>query len=236
MLSHLSCFVSPPRFQVKNMNLTLRLIQRPGQGREIQLKEGTFAIGRSGECYLRVRSDLVSRRHCEIRVTDTSVVVQDLGSKNGTFVNQQRIDGVRELNKGDVLEVGPLKMEIHYVPVAAPPVDAPQTAGPPPTPPSSEEDDISTWLDDVSVVNVASRDTDAVTDDETRQVKFHRPADDDTATGDSTLASAGGQPADQRRETERKQQPGKLPPIPKEISKDSSEAAQDILRQMQQRR
>lgn len=218
------------------MYLTLRLIQRSGQGRDIRLNKGTFAIGRSSECYLRVRSDLVSRKHCEIQVTDASAVVQDLGSKNGTFVNQQRIEDARQLKTGDLLEVGPLKLEVHSMPAAAAPAKAPPTAKPPAKPPSSEEDDISQWLDDAETSSITSRDTDVVADDDTRQVRFPKPSNKDAATSDSTLASDGQHPAEPHGQKSQKKQPGKLPPIPHEKAKDSSEAALDILRQMQQRR
>jgi DNA-binding winged helix-turn-helix (wHTH) protein len=76
-------------------------------GREIPLPNGVHLIGRGEEC--RIRSDLrkVSRRHARVRVTPEGVVVEDLGSRNGTWVNGRRIEGAAELNAGDTVRVGP---------------------------------------------------------------------------------------------------------------------------------
>ena len=57
-------------------------------------------------------SDRVSRRHCEIFFKEGLAAVRDFGSKNGTFVNGERLQGERELKNGDHLKVGPLEFEV----------------------------------------------------------------------------------------------------------------------------
>ncbi|MFV2066845.1 MAG: FHA domain-containing protein [Pirellulales bacterium] len=94
------------------MRVNLRITSSSKAGKELPLKRGTYLIGRSHECSLRARSDLVSRRHCELIVDRRSVVVRDLGSKNGTLVNGQRIDEPRALESGDKLQIGPMKFEV----------------------------------------------------------------------------------------------------------------------------
>ena len=49
----------------------------------------------------------MSRKHCEITIVDDELLVKDLGSRNGTYVNGEKTD-VKELSEGDVLSVGPL--------------------------------------------------------------------------------------------------------------------------------
>ena len=56
-------------------------------GKMIPLATKKFLIGREQDCHLRPNSELMSRHHCVFAVDDFSVRVRDLGSTNGTFVN-----------------------------------------------------------------------------------------------------------------------------------------------------
>jgi hypothetical protein len=62
-------------------------------------------IGRE-DCEIILADPEVSRRHAAIRVVPGGVGIEDLGSRNGTFVNDERIDGVRQLSAGDEVQVG----------------------------------------------------------------------------------------------------------------------------------
>lgn len=70
-----------------------------------EVTELPFLIGRHEDCDLRVPVPAISGHHAELSVGDDGLVVRDLGSKNGTFVNHERIDGERRLAEGDVLHV-----------------------------------------------------------------------------------------------------------------------------------
>jgi serine/threonine protein kinase len=65
-------------------------------------------LGRAPECDVRVVDDRhrVSRRHCRLSIRPPHVVVRDLGSHNGTYVNGVLIDGDRDLCDGDELRLG----------------------------------------------------------------------------------------------------------------------------------
>lgn len=69
----------------------------------------------------------ISRNHCEITTVDGSLVVRDLNSKNGTFVNGARVTE-SALRPGDSLSVGPLTFRVQYTPVAAPPAQRPKAS------------------------------------------------------------------------------------------------------------
>jgi DNA-binding CsgD family transcriptional regulator len=69
------------------------------------LECGTFQLGRSSKCDLVLAHHTVSRRHAEFVVTAKKVTVCDLGSRNGTFVNGERI-GTAHLIKGDRIQFG----------------------------------------------------------------------------------------------------------------------------------
>lgn len=68
----------------------------------------SVVIGRQSECEIPIPSEEVSRRHAELRVTPDGVMVEDLGSSNGTYVNDRRI--TRQLMKaGDELRLDTIR-------------------------------------------------------------------------------------------------------------------------------
>jgi hypothetical protein len=73
---------------------------------EIDLAEGENLIGRGAECRLRIVSDMVSRRHARITVSASRVLLEDLGSKNGTRLNGRRLASASVLCGGDEIIVG----------------------------------------------------------------------------------------------------------------------------------
>lgn len=73
---------------------------------DIELVAGAFLIGRSADCQLSLDDPLVSRRHALLLVTENSVSVRDLDSRNGVFVNGSRIQGERPLSPGDTVTIG----------------------------------------------------------------------------------------------------------------------------------
>jgi pSer/pThr/pTyr-binding forkhead associated (FHA) protein len=76
------------------------------------LRLGETLLGRSPYCSIVINDGLVSRQHAAIRVTREGMAIEDLGSRNGTFVNQRRISGTQVLSPGDRIDVGGHLMEI----------------------------------------------------------------------------------------------------------------------------
>src|SRR3954466_5256469 len=74
------------------------------EGREQNLQAGA-TIGREG-CDVNLMDPEVSRRHAAIRDQGGSLAIEDLGSTNGTFVNDKRISEVTVLNDGDIVRLG----------------------------------------------------------------------------------------------------------------------------------
>jgi predicted component of type VI protein secretion system len=70
--------------------------------------ESEVLIGRADDCDMQIVEPSVSRHHCGIVVStgEQSVRVRDRGSVNGTFINDQRIDGLCDIHDGDKLTVG----------------------------------------------------------------------------------------------------------------------------------
>jgi pSer/pThr/pTyr-binding forkhead associated (FHA) protein len=94
------------------MKAVLRILSGTSAGETYPLSGRQFLIGRERDCHLRPDNDLVSRHHCVLRLDEYVVRVRDLGSRNGTFVNGQRIKGDVVLRDGDKLFVGDLALEV----------------------------------------------------------------------------------------------------------------------------
>jgi DNA-binding winged helix-turn-helix (wHTH) protein len=78
--------------------------------RPIVLSEGANEIGRDPESAVVVDHASVSRHHARIIVAGSSARLEDLDSKNGTFVRDQRVNGSMNLADGDEIRVGTQKM------------------------------------------------------------------------------------------------------------------------------
>jgi pSer/pThr/pTyr-binding forkhead associated (FHA) protein len=89
--------------------MKIRLIERgatPDDTHEVAVNQPEFLIGRGTDCDLRLRSSSVSRHHCVIRVTSDETTVVDLGSSNGTLLNDRPVRSPTTLHTGDVLKIG----------------------------------------------------------------------------------------------------------------------------------
>lgn len=82
----------------------------PRSGMTYKLAPGNTTVGRHPESDIFLNDVTVSRHHCRFQVTEDSISVEDSGSTNGTYVNDQRIDNV-ELGPGDEVLVG----RFHFV-------------------------------------------------------------------------------------------------------------------------
>ena len=82
----------------------------PKAGSRYVLDVGTTTLGRHPESTMFFDDITVSRRHAEVDFDGTSVVVRDVGSLNGTYLNQKPLDDRGELAEGDVLQIGKFKL------------------------------------------------------------------------------------------------------------------------------
>ena len=94
------------------MEVNLIVANGKQMGKKISVSSSKFLIGRGEECHLRPQSSLVSRKHCIILIEENSAAIEDLGSTNGTFVNDEKLEQRRELKTGDRIKVGMLGLEV----------------------------------------------------------------------------------------------------------------------------
>lgn len=76
--------------------------------REIVLSEGENVLGRHPDCLLLLDDPDVSRHHARILVVGDTATLEDLGSKNGTYLQGKKITGVVRLSDGDDIQLGSL--------------------------------------------------------------------------------------------------------------------------------
>jgi len=94
------------------MQVTLNVVGGKHAGKIVPVTAPRFFIGRAPDCHVRSTSSSISRHHCVILVGLCVIDVQDLGSKNGTWVNGEQVRGHRFLQSGDRLAVGRLEFEV----------------------------------------------------------------------------------------------------------------------------
>lgn len=75
-----------------------------------ELRDGTYVLGRSEDSDIFLNDVTVSRKHAEISVKGNKVTIRDLDSLNGTFVNNQLIEGEHSLKDGDIVQIGRFKL------------------------------------------------------------------------------------------------------------------------------
>ncbi len=89
------------------------------EARQIPLFEGENIVGRAPDAAVWLDIPGVSRQHANIRLEGGRATIEDLGSKNGTFVGGERLIAPRLLNEGDQIRVGSVVMSFRIPPPAA---------------------------------------------------------------------------------------------------------------------
>jgi hypothetical protein len=84
--------------------MTKFIEEKPMAGRELEITAG-LVVGRTGSD-VELADPEVSRRHATFRDVDGGIAVEDLGSSNGTFVNEQPVQGIVTLKPGDAVRFG----------------------------------------------------------------------------------------------------------------------------------
>jgi pSer/pThr/pTyr-binding forkhead associated (FHA) protein len=85
----------------------LVLVEGDAEVHVYPLLADNLVIGRGKECHIRALDDgAVSRKHASVTRDGVRFMLQDLGSSNGVYVNDKRIEGPHELRVGDRVEIG----------------------------------------------------------------------------------------------------------------------------------
>ncbi|MBN2694252.1 FHA domain-containing protein [bacterium] len=73
---------------------------------EFPLQEQITIIGREESCHISISSQTISRKHFRIIAKGLKMYIEDLGSSNGTLLNEQKIDKVTEITENDIIQFG----------------------------------------------------------------------------------------------------------------------------------
>ena len=91
---------------------TLAVIDESGGKAQTYRLDGTVQIGRGDGCDITLSDTYVSSNHARIYRRDDGWFVEDLGSTNGTYLNQRRLTAPAELRAGDKLKIGKTVLEL----------------------------------------------------------------------------------------------------------------------------
>jgi pSer/pThr/pTyr-binding forkhead associated (FHA) protein len=112
------------------MDVRLKFLFGALSGQTVPLAAGELVIGRDKDCGLGPMSDFVSRQHCVLTLADDRLTIRDLGSKNGTFVNGDRVGQTpTDLTHGALVSVGDFIFQIDLLSPVIPAIAAAETAG-----------------------------------------------------------------------------------------------------------
>ncbi len=217
------------------MQVVLRVVGGKHNGREIKISVPKFIIGRGEGTHLRPSSDLVSRNHCCISIEDGQVFVEDMGSRNGTFVNGEQLTEKHKGRSGDTVRVGRLQFELVLDPARASKKAkvtnvveaAARTAS---NGKAGLEDSISDWL--------AVQGTDEGEEAKSETIQFSLEETQSLFDSSSQLEPESGEllQGEEAGTDEKQQGAGKLPPVPKKLARDSKAAADEALKKFFNRR
>src|SRR5262249_8369277 len=104
-----------PKFQSRQgHNVFYLYVTAPGMAaRKLSLDRPVTTVGRSSMNDLPISDKMLSRQHARIvRDTDGGLTVEDLGSRNGTFLNGERLTTVQTLKPGDRITVGGVTLKV----------------------------------------------------------------------------------------------------------------------------
>jgi DNA-binding winged helix-turn-helix (wHTH) protein len=88
--------------------------------RVLLLRAGENLLGRDRDAAVCLDAESVSRHHARIVVEGSRVTLEDLGSKNGTRLNGERVEGTQELRDGDAIRLGAVQLLFRCVPFEGP--------------------------------------------------------------------------------------------------------------------
>ena len=91
--------------------LRLQWTDASGVAEERALPQGETLIGRSSSCEITLANSAVSRTHARLKVQDEVITIEDLGSKNGVFVNDEKVASA-DLRSGDEIHLGGVTLQV----------------------------------------------------------------------------------------------------------------------------
>ena len=207
------------------MKVQLVVVRGKPEGKVIPLVGPNFKIGRGETCHLRPNSEQVSREHAEFTISGESIVVRDLGSRNGTLVNGKALTTeVCKLKDRDLVQVGPLTFAVAILDATASPAKASAAAAParPMSPDDISTDDIDSWLVGPNAAAVADQPT-AVYGGDTITITAFKDATDSSKSAAPPVPPAAPSASDDEYERQPDDEDEEDEPFDQEDNEDEDE-------------
>ena len=106
------------------------------KGRTYELATVLTTVGRLEDNSFQIPEQSVSSHHCEFMLRGNDIILKDLNSTNGTFINGEQIKAETIVRPGQVIRLGQVEVRIEDETTAAAPASRPPTPGAPPPPPA----------------------------------------------------------------------------------------------------
>ncbi|MDH3681601.1 MAG: FHA domain-containing protein [Acidimicrobiia bacterium] len=90
----------------------LVVLEPPSEAGREYMVNGELTIGRAASCHVTLDDTYISQLHARVSTSEQGIVVEDLGSTNGTYLNRQRVTSPVVASSGDRLQLGGIVMEL----------------------------------------------------------------------------------------------------------------------------
>ena len=85
--------------------------------RQIPVTEGEYILGRAPDASVWIDAPGISRHHARLVLAGQQAILEDLGSKNGTYIGEERVTAPRRLDDGDQIRLGPVVITFRIPPM-----------------------------------------------------------------------------------------------------------------------
>ncbi|TDI52128.1 MAG: FHA domain-containing protein [Acidobacteria bacterium] len=103
---------SNPGAQTEGTAAELVVLTGDSETERVRIRPQGHVIGRSPDADIRISDPYSSEFHTRVGIQDGQVVVHDLGSTNGTYVNGRRVTSPTSVSRGDTVQIGKTILEI----------------------------------------------------------------------------------------------------------------------------
>lgn len=103
---------SNPGTKVEGLGAELVVLTGSNESFRVRLRNQGHVVGRSSDADITIDDPYSSEFHARVGLQDDKVIVHDLGSTNGTYVNGRRVTSPTSVSRGDTVQIGKTALEV----------------------------------------------------------------------------------------------------------------------------
>ncbi len=104
--------------EASNRPAALLVVGGELNGTLFDIIEEETMIGRNADCTIILEFQGISRHHMQLNLKNSEAEIKDMGSKNGTYINNNKIEGTKAIKRGDIIKLGSIALK--YIPAGDP--------------------------------------------------------------------------------------------------------------------